>query len=73
MSLDTDPFDDGFGDDDPEDAFDASDPLKQRIANLALRLSWIYHRLPYTLRDDVREHLVRLHDDLIAIREELED
>ena len=57
-----------FGDDDPEDAYDPSDPINERLSNLLLRLNWALDRLA---SGEVREHLLNLFDDLHLIREDL--
>lgn len=66
-------FDPDFGDDDPEDGFDASDTIKQRVTNLVLRVRWIYERLPDSVQSDIRDRLQRLQEDLKIIRDELVD
>ena len=57
---------------DPEDAFDASDPPRQRLLNFTRRLNWLIDRIDE--QDDyVLPRLVRLRDDLDQLRSELSD
>lgn len=56
-----------FGDDDPEDGYDASDPPHLRLANFLLRLDWIRDHLDlrdFLSRTDVKAHVQRLRDDI---------
>lgn len=54
-----------YGDDDPEDAWSASDPVVLQLANLAQRVRWIRARIADAV---VRAHAERLEDDLEFIR-----
>jgi hypothetical protein len=52
---------------DPEDAYDASDPPKERLLNFARRLNWLIDRPDGWYK----ERLERLRDDLDRLRSEL--
>ena len=54
--------------DDPEDAYDASDPPKERLLNFARRLNWLIDR-----DETFRERLERLRDDIDRLRSEMTD
>jgi|KBSMisStaDraftv2_1062788.scaffolds.fasta_scaffold838458_2 hypothetical protein len=53
---------------DPEDAYDASDPPKERLLNFARRLNWLIDR-----DETFRERLERLRDDIDRLRSEMTD
>jgi len=53
---------------DPEDAYDASDPPKERLLNFARRLNWLIDR-----DETFRERLERLRDDIDRLRSETAD
>jgi len=53
---------------DPEDAYDASDPPKERLLNFACRLNWLIDR-----DETFRERLERLRDDIDRLRSEMTD
>jgi hypothetical protein len=55
----------GYGDDDPEDGWDATDTVVVQLTNLILRARWIRDRLD---AGPVADHAVRLVDDLNWIR-----
>lgn len=57
--------------DDPDDAFDVSDPIPDRLVNLAHRLQWVLDHLADVDLTAVRLHLHELVDDLATIRGEL--
>ena len=67
----------GSGDNDlndPEDAYDASDPPRERLRNFVRRVLWIRDHLADL--DDPRidlDRLDRLIDDLNTLREQLAD
>ena len=52
---------------DPEDAFDASDPPKVRLLNFARRLNWLIDRT----EGDIAARLERLRDDIDKLRSQL--
>jgi hypothetical protein len=55
--------------DDPDDAYQADDPVPDRLINFAHRLQWILdHDLDPA---GVRQHLFELLDDLATMRAEL--
>jgi len=56
--------------DDPEDAYDASDPPKERLLNFARRLNWILDRRIRSEDDPVFDRLERLRDDIDRLRSE---
>ena len=56
---------------DPEDAYDASDPPGERLRNFVRRLTWIRDHLADL--DDPRidlDRLDRLRDDITTLRDE---
>jgi len=46
---------------DPEDAFDVTDPVREKVINFIRRLAYVIERLD---RPDVEARLVRLKEDL---------
>jgi hypothetical protein len=59
-----------FGDDDPEDAWTATDPVDVELENIADRVRWILEhlRLRRSAEDqDLADHAQRLMDDLVTI------
>ena len=67
----------GSGDNDlndPEDAYDASDPPGTRLENFVHRLTWIAQRLDIDTppRLAILGHVNRLVDDLETLRAELD-
>ena len=59
--------------DDPEDAYDATDPVPVRLVNFDHRLGWVADRLVDGMADrvDLLAHLGRLRVDLAAAAREL--
>jgi hypothetical protein len=55
--------------DDPEDAYDVSDPPKQRLLNFARRINWLIDRTS----GDIEARLERLRDDVDKLRSQLDD
>lgn len=55
-----------YGDDDPEDAWSASDPVATQLVNLAQRIRWIRDRTADAI---LAAHASRLEDDLRFLRE----
>ena len=60
--------------DEPEDAYDASDPPRIRLLNFVHRLTWIAQRLDIDTpaRLVVLGHVNRLVDDLETLRNDLD-
>lgn len=56
--------------DDPEDGFDAGDPIPERLANLAARLRYVIDR--GMIAGEFLDRIERVVDDLRTAREELE-
>ena len=54
---------DFFGDYDPDDAWDAGDPVIEQLRILGRRVAWIIDH-----RDDIAARVQRIVDDLEAIR-----
>ena len=54
-----------YGDDDPEDAWSASDPVVAQLLNLMQRVRWIRARIADAV---VQAHAERLEDDLEFLR-----
>lgn len=63
-----------FGDADPDDAYDASDTIAERLANIDRRLRWFTDddAGPH-LAGPLADRLTRVRDDLATIRVELVD
>ena len=60
--------------DDPEDAFDATDPPKVRLLNFARRLNWVIDHLDDLDEprvQDEMQRLERLRDDIDKLRSQL--
>lgn len=55
-----------FGDYDPDDAWDASDPIPEQLRILGHRIAWIIDH-----RDDLPARVQRILDDLATIRRRL--
>ena len=55
-----------FGDYDPDDAWDASDPVDVQLRTLATRILWLV-----THRDDLPARVQRIVDDIGRLRERL--
>lgn len=55
-----------FGDDDPEDGWDASDPVIQQLHNLIRRVHWFIEH--HALEGELADRAIRLEDDLSFIR-----
>ena len=53
--------------DDPEDAYDATDTVADRVINFAHRVAWIVDHLPPVFDVAVLDHLRRLCDDLATL------
>jgi len=58
---------------DPEDAYDVTDPPRERLRNFVRRLDWISEHIDYD-RDifGLRGRFERLREDLQALRDETE-
>ncbi len=54
---------------DPEDAYDASDPPGERLRNFARRLEFVLERLGTLDLSNVGDRLARLREDLLALRD----
>ena len=54
---------------DPEDAYDVSDPTKERLLNFARRLNYLIDRTT----GDITARLERLRDDIDKLRSQLDD
>jgi hypothetical protein len=52
-----------FGDYDPDDAWDASDPVHELLAVLARRVLWLVDH-----RDDIDDRIHRIVDDIETLR-----
>lgn len=59
-----------FLDDDPEDGFDASDPLHERLRNIGLRLMFVLSAIN---SPELERRLRSVAEDLERIRLELQD
>jgi hypothetical protein len=55
-----------FGDYDPDDAWDASDPVDEQLRILAQRIAWLVDH-----RDDFAARVRRITDDIHRLRERL--
>lgn len=55
--------------DDPEDGFDAGDPIHERLANIVARLRYVIDR--GMIAGEFRDRLERVVDDLRIAREEV--
>lgn len=55
-----------FGDYDPDDAWDASDPVDEQLRVLGHRIAWLVDH-----RDDIAPRVQRILDDLARLRERL--
>jgi hypothetical protein len=56
---------------DPEDAYDVTDPPRERLRNFINRLDWLREHLPLDISQ--RGRFERLREDLVALRDETED
>jgi hypothetical protein len=52
-----------FGDYDPDDGWDAGDPVDVQLERLGRRIAWVVDH-----RDDLPERVQRIVDDLAALR-----
>ena len=57
-----------FGDYDPDDAYDASDPVLEQLRQMATRVAWLIDH-----RDDLAARVQRLIDDIATIRQRIID
>lgn len=55
---------------DPEDAYDATDPPRERLRNFVRRVQWLADHID---EHDLRLRVLRLRDDLNTLRDETED
>jgi hypothetical protein len=55
-----------FGDYDPDDAWDASDPVDEQLRILAQRIAWLVDH-----REDLAGRVRRITDDIHRLRERL--
>lgn len=62
-------FDPAFGDDDPEDGYDRSDSLLERLRNFALRVAWLADHP--VIAAELSERLERLRADLETLRRDI--
>lgn len=53
-----------FGDYDPDDTWDASDPVHEQLRVLGTRIAWIVDH-----RDDIAARVQRIRDDLAFVRQ----
>lgn len=53
-----------FGDYDPDDGWDASDPVPELLLHIARRIAWVVDH-----PDGVAERIQRIVDDIALIRE----
>jgi hypothetical protein len=53
-----------FGDYDPDDTWDASDPVPEQLRVLGTRIAWIVEH-----RDDIAARVQRIRDDLAYVRQ----
>lgn len=60
-----------YGDDEPEDAWDASDPPRVRLANIIARLRLLTSDVDYTFGARERLRLRQALDDLQSTAEQL--
>jgi hypothetical protein len=58
---------------DPEDAFDATDPPRERLRNFIRRLDWITEHLDLENNAMLANRFERLREDLVALRDEMDD
>jgi hypothetical protein len=67
---------------DPEDAYDVSDPPKQRLLNFARRVNYLIDHVSGhawdndhvdVVRERISDRLERLRDDLDKLRSQLDD
>lgn len=56
-----------FGDYDPDDAWDASDPVVEQLRQIARRIAWVVDH-----RDDLGDRVQRIVDDIERIRQRVE-
>lgn len=55
-----------FGDYDPDDAWDATDPVPEQLRILARRIAWVVDH-----RDDLPPRIQRILDDLAFVRQRI--
>lgn len=55
-----------FGDYDPDDAWDASDPVLEQLRNIASRVAWIVDH-----RDGLAARIQRIVDDIATVRQRI--
>lgn len=56
---------------DPEDAYDLSDPPRERLRNFVRRLDWLMDHID--LSTSLNNRFERLREDLVALRDEMDD
>lgn len=59
-----------FLDDDPEDGFDASDPVEERLRNIIVRLAYVLNALD---NPELERRIRSINGDLDRVRLELID
>jgi hypothetical protein len=57
-----------FGDYDPDDAWQADDPVVEQLRQIAQRIAWIIDH-----RDDITDRVQRIVDDIERIRQRITD
>jgi hypothetical protein len=56
---------------DPEDAYDITDPPRERLRNFVRRLDWLMDHVD--LSTSLNNRFERLREDLVALRDEMDD
>jgi hypothetical protein len=56
-----------FGDYDPDDAWDATDPVVDQLRTIGRRIAWVIEH-----RDDLPDRVQRIVDDIEYIRQRVE-
>lgn len=57
-----------FGDYDPDDAWDATDPVVEQLRVIGERIAWVVDH-----RDDIRDRIQRIVDDVEFVRQRVVD
>ena len=57
-----------FGDYDPDDAWDAGDPVVEQLRTIGRRIAWVIEH-----RDDLPDRVQRIVDDIGLIRRRVAD
>jgi len=56
---------------DPEDAYDITDPPRERLRNFVRRLDWLIDHVD--LSTSLNGRFQRLREDMVALRDEMDD